>query len=255
MSNKNEVFEYLIDQLQQQLPVVDVMGEIKRWSIDRSIAGRGNYTDEENAVIDAYIGLEHNPYKQQCEDLAHEVQSLKNKLRDASAQIKELHKALVKATGDAEAYKLIRKGGYIPAGQSCVVGEHGPEQSGCHKEYTSDEESWIEWEGGECPVPRGELVDVVYRDGKTLYCLPADEIHCTSRDASCIFWRHDGDPSDIVRYRRAAHECCHNWRFVNGKAPAVCINCGVAKSSECEHEWQFYGVGFPCMCIECGLKK
>lgn len=113
MSNKNEVFEYLIDQLRQQLPVVDVMGEIKRWSIDRSIAGRGNYTDEENAVIDAYIGLEHNPYKQQCEDLAHEVQSLKNQLSDASEQIKELHKALTRATGDAEAYKLICSGGGI----------------------------------------------------------------------------------------------------------------------------------------------
>lgn len=126
MSNKNEVFEYLIDQLRQQLPVVDVMGEIQRWSIDRSIAGRGNYTDEENAIIDAYIGLEHNPYKQQCEDLAHEVQSLKNQLRDASAQIKELHLALATATGDVEAYKLIRKG------------EHGAEQSGCRKEDTQE---------------------------------------------------------------------------------------------------------------------
>lgn len=139
MSNKNEVFEYLIDQLRQQLQVVDVVGEIKRWSIDRSIAGRGNYTDEENAIIDAYICLEHNPYKKQCEDLAHEVLSLKNQLRDASAQIKELqednikksehishltgqvkelHMALATATGDVEAYKLIRK----------------QEQSGCRKE-------------------------------------------------------------------------------------------------------------------------
>lgn len=80
MSNKNEVFEYLIDQLRQQVN------------------------------------------SNQCEDLAHEVQSLKNQLRDASAQIKELHKALATATGDVEAYKLIRKGGY------------GPEQSGCRKE-------------------------------------------------------------------------------------------------------------------------
>lgn len=92
MSNKNEVFEYLIDQLRQQVN------------------------------------------NNQCEDLAHEVLSLKNQLRDASAQIKELHLALVKATGDAEAYKLIRKGGYISADQRYVVGEHGPEQSGCRKE-------------------------------------------------------------------------------------------------------------------------
>lgn len=152
MSNKNEVFEYLIDQLRQQLPVVDVMGEIKRWGIDRSIAGRGNYTDEENAVIDAHLGLEHNPYKKQCEDLAHEVQSLKNKLRDASAQIKELHLALATAAGDVEAYKLIRKGGYVNGGQRYgryVVGEHGPEQSGCRKEDTQEcEHVWYRYNLG-----------------------------------------------------------------------------------------------------------
>lgn len=51
MSNKNEVFEYLIDQLRQQ--------------------------------------VNSNPYKQQCEDLAHEVQSLKNQLREASALVAE----------------------------------------------------------------------------------------------------------------------------------------------------------------------
>lgn len=80
MSNKNEVFEYLIGQLRQQVN------------------------------------------NNQCEDLAQEVPSLKNQLRDASAQIKELHMALAEATGDVEAYKLIRKGG-------C-----GSEQSGCRKE-------------------------------------------------------------------------------------------------------------------------
>lgn len=84
MSNKNEVFEYLIDQLRLQ--------------------------------------VNSNLYKQHREDLAHEVQSLKNQLRDASAQIKELHKALAIATGDVEAYKVLRKG------------EHGLGQSGCRKE-------------------------------------------------------------------------------------------------------------------------
>lgn len=182
MSNKNEVFEYLIAQLRQQV---------------------GN-----------------NPYKQQCEDLAHEVlslkselarykkpyiayvkktdwvqgdsrflkkwgkhradilreciqeqdaeiQSLKNQLRDASAQIKELHKALATATGDVEAYKRIRE----------------QEQSGCRKEDTQ--------------------------------------------------------------------ECGHNWRFVGGKAPAVCVNCGVTKSDECEHKWEYY---YPNgrRCTKCG---
>ena len=94
MSNKNEVFEYLIDQLRQQVN------------------------------------------SNQCEDLAHEVQSLKNQLRDASVQIKELHMALAEATGDVEAYKLIRKGGYVP------------EQSGCRKDYTQEcEHEWVEFHG------------------------------------------------------------------------------------------------------------
>lgn len=80
MSNKNEVFEYLINQLRQQV----------------------------NSC--------------QCEDLVHEVQSLKNQLRDASAQIKELHLALATATGDVEAHKLIRE----------------QEQSGCRKDDTQE---------------------------------------------------------------------------------------------------------------------
>ena len=89
MNNKNEVFEYLIGQLRQQVN------------------------------------------SNQCEDLAHEVQSLKNQLRDASAQIKELHLALATAAGDVEAYKLIRKGKFAP------------EQSGCRKEDTQGcEHEW-----------------------------------------------------------------------------------------------------------------
>ena len=95
MSNKNEVFEYLIDQLRQQ--------------------------------------VDDNPYKQQCEDLAQELQSLKNKLRDMSAQIKELHMALVRATGDAEAYKLIR----------------AQEQSGCRKDDTQEcKHDWYFYDKG-----------------------------------------------------------------------------------------------------------
>lgn len=230
MSNKNEVFEYLIDQLRQQ--------------------------------------VDNNPYKQQCEDLAHEVLSLKNQLRDTSAlvaelqgdnikksehishltgRVKELHLALVQATGDVEAYKLIREqeqsgcrkddtpechhnwrfaNGKAPAvcincgvtksskcehkwqfygvGFPCMCLKCGLKSPGRQKEDTQ-ESCWIEWPGGACPVPRGTLVDVVYRDGKTLYCLPADELHCTSRDASFIFWRHDGEPGDIVRYRKTVY--------------------------------------------------
>lgn len=91
MSNKNAVFEYLIDQLRQQLT--------------------------------------NNPYKQQCEDLAHEVQSLKNQLRDASAQLKELHLAL----------NLLGRQVSVLANRF----PHEPEQYGCGKEDTQEcEHAW-----------------------------------------------------------------------------------------------------------------
>ncbi len=95
MSNKNEVFEYLIDQLRQQVN------------------------------------------NNQCEDLAHEVQSLKNQLRDARAQLRDLHVALVKATGNIEPYKVLRNG------------ECAAEQSGCRKEDTRDcEHEWCFYNKG-----------------------------------------------------------------------------------------------------------
>lgn len=80
MSNKNEVFEFLIDQLRQQVN------------------------------------------NNQCEDLAHEVLSLKNQLRDSLARETELQKAL----------NLLCR-------QVSVLTNrfpHEPEQYGCCKEDT-----------------------------------------------------------------------------------------------------------------------
>ena len=206
MSNKNEVFEYLVAAM--------------------------HLTLDERKV-----------HKQQCEDLAHEVLSLKNQLRDASAQIKELQednirksehishmtgqssayrndalrfqaqvddlvKRLATATGDAEAYKLARKGALVP------------ERSGCRKEDAHITEPWVKWEGGECPVPKDTIVQIRMRDGTSA---------CEPGVAGELRWDHRGWRGDITRYR-------------------------VVKP-ECEHEWQFYGVGFPRMCIKCGLKR
>ena len=141
MSNKNEVFEYLIDQLRQQINKKDVtsfnvsvqisdLDEVKQviHNLQQHIAG----TDDEIRALKDSLRQQVN--SNQCEDLAQEVRSLKNQLRDASelvaelrednikksehishltGQVKELHMELVEATGDVEAYKLIRKGGGI----------------------------------------------------------------------------------------------------------------------------------------------
>lgn len=60
---------------------------------------------------------------------------------------------------------------------------------------------WIEWGGGECPVTRGTLVDVRYRDGKQLNALSANYGTLNPRDASFVFWCNYGCEKDIIAYR------------------------------------------------------
>ena len=173
MNTKNEIFEYLIDQLRQQVN------------------------------------------NSRSEDLAHEVQSLKNQLRDASAQIKELrednikksehisrltgqvkelHLALVEATGDVEAYKLIRKGAY------------GSEQSGCRKEDTQEcDHNWI--------IAPGLFIAEGHKDN-----VPGSRFCC-----ECGKREWDG-----LEYGATActQECEHEWEYYypDGRR---CTKCGV----------------------------
>lgn len=55
---------------------------------------------------------------------------------------------------------------------------------------------WIEWKGGDCPVPVGTLVQVKFLDGDTDEQLSGD----LRWD-----WLHDGSAGDIIAYR--LHEC------------------------------------------------
>ena len=231
MSSKNEVFEYLIDQLRQQVNKKDVtsfnvsvrisdLDDVKQviHNLQQHIAGKD---DEIRALKDS---LRQQVNNNQCEDLAHEVQSLKNQLRDASVQIKELHLGLGKAAGGVEDYKLIRKGKFAP------------EQSGCRKEDV--QECAHEW--------------CFYNKGALMMCRI-----CGLKSPG--------------RQKENTQECEHDWRVVQysaGVETNKCRLCGEEKEvryeqsgcrkedvQKCKHEWQFYGVGFPCMCLKCGLKK
>lgn len=166
MSSKNEVFEYLIDQLRQQ--------------------------------------VSNNPYKQQCEDLAHEVQSLKNRLRDASSQIKELQKELdttnntvvrlrkeiAKSTGNAQEYIDVT------------------EQSGCCKEDTQEcDHNWIIAPG--LFIAEGHKGNV---PGSRFCC------ECGARE-----WDDDG-----YKPKADNQECKHEWEYYypNGEEVRCCAKCG-----------------------------
>lgn len=55
-----------------------------------------------------------------------------------------------------------------------------------------DADGWIEWSGGECPVPPDTLVEVLFRNGETDY---------TVQDAATYCWDHVKCDQDIISYR------------------------------------------------------
>lgn len=58
-------------------------------------------------------------------------------------------------------------------------------------------EGWIDWGGGECPVPVGALVDVRLRNGNTFERLAA----LVESRATLPFWLSDDAGADIISYR------------------------------------------------------
>ena len=77
-------------------------------------------------------------------------------------------------------------------------------------------DGWIEWKGGECPVEKGTLVDVIWRDGTELAGVKA--LHLGG--AGHQFWVADGMVNDIIAYRlhkpeQAQPEFCKSvMRFI-----------------------------------------
>ncbi|HFV9492594.1 TPA: hypothetical protein ACIAM1_002356 [Salmonella enterica subsp. enterica serovar Chester] len=96
MNNKDEVFEYLVEQLRQRVGKFNVVAEIHKMSIDRSRTGRSGYSDEENAIIDAYLDRDsdskqiiHN-LKQHIVAKDDRIRALENRLRRAREEVEEL---------------------------------------------------------------------------------------------------------------------------------------------------------------------
>jgi len=61
-----------------------------------------------------------------------------------------------------------------------------------------DNDGWIEWGGGECPVENGTRIDTKYRNGSTEQNVPTGE---PGTRTSCDFWVHEDYENDIVAYR------------------------------------------------------
>jgi hypothetical protein len=67
---------------------------------------------------------------------------------------------------------------------------------------------WIEWPGGDCPVAKGTLVDVKYRDGTEARGVTAgtwygEPEHISDNGFNASDWNDDDNMTDIVAYRLA----------------------------------------------------
>lgn len=171
MSNKNEVFEYLIDALRHQ--------------------------------------VNNNPYKQQCEDLAHEVQSLKNQLRDMSEVVEELQETIKlmnedfkRTTANPEYREELRQ--YYKDMMSV------PEQSGCRKEDAQGcAHNWI--------IAPGLFIAEGHKDN-----VPGSRFCC---ECGAREWDDNG-----YNQKADTHECEHAWYRELGQSFATCSKCGSRKS-------------------------
>lgn len=63
-------------------------------------------------------------------------------------------------------------------------------------------DGWIDWGGGECPVPRGTLVDVRHRDSQAYPDrIGTPALVAGGHGATYHHWLHDGMRNDIISYR------------------------------------------------------
>lgn len=86
------------------------------------------------------------------------------------------------------------------------IPSEGRTQSGylCSKcgNYDGPGYDWIDWPGGECPVPRGTLVDVRYRDSQAYPDrIGTPALVAGGHGATYHHWLHDGMGNDIISYR------------------------------------------------------
>lgn len=219
MSNKNEVFEYLIDQLRQHVNKKDVtsfnvsvqisdLDEVKQviHNLQQHIAGK----DDEIRVLKDTLRqqLTSNPYKQQCEDLAHEVLSLKNQLRDASALVAELQET-IKLMNDDFKRTTANPEYREELSQHYKDMMFAAEQSGCRKEDTQEcDHNWIIAPG--------------------LFLGEGNPDNVPGSRFCCECGKREWDDEEY-KPKEDTQKCKHEWEYYypNGEEHRRCAKCGV----------------------------
>lgn len=73
------------------------------------------------------------------------------------------------------------------------VSEEWDGPGGSYRIVKADPEGWIEWQGGECPLPESARVEVRHEDG--------DQLMACAGKGAAAGWSHDGVDGDIIAYR------------------------------------------------------
>lgn len=91
----------------------------------------------------------------------------------------------------------------------------------------ANKDGWVRHRGGKCPVEKGAVVDVRYRDGTFGYKLEAgrdyhfDTEHHSGWDAHFQHWDHDGMPGDIMAWRPHKAEQATTKQSLEVEMPAA----------------------------------
>lgn len=127
-----------------------------------------------------------------CEELGYKVGD-KFKATESARNYFKTGEVIVLAEDDGSTMPLFR-----PKAGGPAYYLHIPQ----NVERIKPKSPWIEWEGGECPVPVGTLIDVKYRDGHKQKGCPAGHPPAEFT-RNTIDWDHDDVDGDIVAYRLA----------------------------------------------------
>ncbi|EEF1427337.1 hypothetical protein [Salmonella phage ZCSE7] len=164
--------------------------------------------DNKDEVLEYLIAqLRQRVNSNQCGGLMQEVQSLKNQLRDVSLLVAELQETIKLMNEDFK--RATGRGGSLPKGESYVVGEHGPEQSGCRKEDVQEcDHNWI--------IAPGLFIAEGHKDnvpGSRFCC------ECGAREWDDKEYKPKND----------TQKCKHEWEYYypNGEEHRRCAKCGV----------------------------
>ncbi|HAB1162267.1 TPA_asm: hypothetical protein GI614_22630 [Salmonella enterica subsp. enterica serovar Enteritidis] len=137
-------------------------------SVDRSITGRSGYSDEENAIIDGYMGLEskditHN-LRQHLAARDYQIRTLEDKLRRSVEDVEELRATIEHMNEDFK--RTTTKPEECEHDYRLVAWCSNRKHNGGIRPETEPSDGWVENPGRKaCPVPGDFEVEVEFRSG------------------------------------------------------------------------------------------